>query len=80
MKRVETEWVTVEDIPRILKYMREVTGLSQQKVSDGSGVGQTLVSDYEKGKTIPSLISFCKLMKFYGYRVIIEDAQKEECE
>lgn len=77
---MDTEWVRYDDTARIIKYMREARGLNQKQVSLGSGVGQSLISDYEAGKTIPSLKSFCMLMKFFGYRIVIEKVHSHESE
>ena len=72
----DVEWTTAENIGRFLMYMRADAGLTQSEAARGSGVGQTLISDYEHNKTMPTLKSFCKLMGFYGYKVVVEPDDK----
>ena len=72
----DVEWTTAENIGRFLMYMRADAGLTQSEAAKGSGVGQTLISDYEHNKTMPTLKSFCKLMGFYGYKVVVEPDDK----
>lgn len=72
----DVEWTTADEIGRFLMYMRKYAGLTQKEVAERSGVGQTLISDYEHNKTMPTLKSFCKLMGFYGYKVMVEPDDK----
>lgn len=76
----DVEWTTADDIGRFLMHMRTYAGLTQTEVEERSGVGQTLISRYEHNKTMQTLKSFCKLMGFYGYKVVVEPDDKVERE
>lgn len=66
------------EVGRLLTLLRKNTGLTQRQVADGSGVLKSQVSAYEKGKSLPSLPAFCKLMKFFGYRIVLEKEKGNE--
>lgn len=49
-----------------LKALREKYGFLQKEVAEGIGVSVPIISNYEKGKKMPSRDTLLKLAKFYG--------------
>ena len=53
------------DIGTVIKERRAVLGISQQDLSDYSGVGISTVKDLERGVGNPSLQTLQKILEFY---------------
>ena len=58
-----------ERIGVILRELREQQGLSQEKVSELSGVGQGHVARIEQGKYSVGIDTLAKLAKVYGKEI-----------
>ena len=66
-----------------LKSLREKYGFLQKEVAEGIGVSVPIISNYEKGKKMPSRDTPLKLAKFYGITTSqlleeVEDATLED--
>lgn len=57
------------NIANNLKSLRKSKKLSQQRVSDLTGISRGKISTYEQGTTEPNLCTLVKLAKFYGISV-----------
>ncbi len=55
-----------EVFPTRLRELRLRYGLSQQDVSDYVGISRTYISDYERGKRLPSVSVLCKIAQCFG--------------
>lgn len=51
---------------RQLRKIREEKGVTQLRLSMEAGVAQETISGYERGKTMPSVETLCKLADFLG--------------
>lgn len=49
-----------------LKSLREKYGFLQKEVAEGIGVSIPIISNYEKGKKMPSRETLIRLAQFYG--------------
>lgn len=56
-------------MPELLRSMRVKAGLTQIDLETKTGVGQTLISDYEVGKHAPSFSQARRLAKPCGYSI-----------
>lgn len=54
------------DIGQIIKKRRSLLGISQQDLSDYSGVGISTVKDLERGVGNPSLLTLQKMLDVVG--------------
>ena len=48
-----------------IRHLRKVLGLTQKELGDEVGLTQAQISDYERGRRIPSLHSLDKLLMFF---------------
>jgi transcriptional regulator with XRE-family HTH domain len=53
-------------IAKALKLVRQSTGLRQIDVSERSGLSKAMVSAYEGGKALPSVLSLCRYLNAIG--------------
>ncbi len=54
------------NIAESIKYQREINGLSQVEVANGTGISQPKISYFENGKHLPLIDDCIKLADFYG--------------
>lgn len=52
-----------------LKKIRMDANLSQTQLSQKLGIPQYTISDYENGRTEPSVVALCKYAKYFGITV-----------
>ena len=48
-----------------IRHLRKVLGLTQKELAGEVGLTQAQISDYERGRRIPSLHSLDKLLMFF---------------
>jgi transcriptional regulator with XRE-family HTH domain len=53
-------------VPEALKLIRQGTGLRQTEVSQRSGLTKAMLSSYETGKTLPTLVSLTSILAAIG--------------
>jgi transcriptional regulator with XRE-family HTH domain len=53
-------------IAKALKLVRQSAGLRQIDVSQASGLSKAMVSAYEGGKALPSVLSLCRYLNAIG--------------
>lgn len=58
-----------EGFPSKLKYARELSGFTQREVAKETGILQSTIARYEKGKLEPDLEKLGKLADFYNISV-----------
>ena len=60
---------TLMSIGTIIKKRRSLLGISQQDLSDYSGVGISTVKDLERGVGNPSLLTLQKMLDVVGLEI-----------
>ena len=55
-----------ETIGEVLKYQREIKGLSQTELARKTGLKQQMISWWESNKGLPGIIPCVTLADFYG--------------
>ena len=68
-------YVTEEDIVQLI-MLRNITGLTQLKVSIETGITQTAISNIEAGKVVPHENTYKKLYDFYQKEI---SKNREDC-
>lgn len=63
------------DISKAIKDRRTLLGISQQDLSDFSGVGISTVKDLERGVGNPSLRTLIKILDVVGLEIILQIRQ-----
>lgn len=63
------------DICQTIKLRRAKLGISQQDLSEFSGVGISTIKDLERGVGNPSIATLQKLLEALGLEVIIQVKQ-----
>lgn len=63
------------DIGKVIKERRALLGISQQDLSDYSGVGISTVKDLERGVGNPSIDTLKKILDVVGLEVILQVKQ-----
>ena len=63
------------DIGLAIKERRAVLGISQQDLSDFSGVGISTVKDLERGVGNPSLQTLKKMLDVVGLEIVLKVKQ-----
>ena len=63
------------DIGKIIKERRALLGISQQDLSDYSGVGISTVKDLERGVGNPSIDTLNKILDVVGLEMILQVKQ-----
>ncbi len=63
------------DIGKIIKERRALLGISQQDLSDYSGVGISTVKDLERGVGNPSIDTLKKILDVVGLEMIFQVKQ-----
>ena len=63
------------DVGTILKERRALLGISQQDLSDYSGVGISTIKDLERGVGNPSLETLKKILEVVGLEMIFQVKQ-----
>ena len=63
------------DIGKIIKERRALLGISQQDLSDYSGVGISTVKDLERGVGKPSIDTLKKILDVVGLEMIFQVKQ-----
>lgn len=58
--------VIMDTIGERLRYLREQLGVSQQKVSENTGISRGNLSNYEKNRVKPGSNTLAELAKFYN--------------
>jgi transcriptional regulator with XRE-family HTH domain len=64
--RKEEDSAQSSQIARALRLVRQSTGLRQIDVSERSGLSKAMVSAYEGGKMLPSVLSLCRYLNAIG--------------
>lgn len=60
---------------KIIKERRAVLGISQQDLSDYSGVGISTVKDLERGVGNPSIETLQKILDVVGLEIVLQVKQ-----
>ena len=60
------------DIGTVIKERRAILGISQQDLSDYSGVGISTVKDLERGVANPSLQTLRKILDVVGMEMVLQ--------
>lgn len=63
------------DIGKVIKERRALLGISQQDLSDYSGVGISTVKDLERGVGNPSVDTLRKILDVVGLEMIFQVKQ-----
>ena len=63
------------DIGKVIKERRALLGISQQDLSDYSGVGISTVEDLERGVGNPSIETLKKILDVVGLEIILQVKQ-----
>lgn len=63
------------DIGKVIKERRALLGISQQDLSDYSGVGISTVKDLERGVGNPSVDTLSKILDVVGLEMIFQVKQ-----
>ena len=66
---------TLMDIGTVIKERRAILGISQQDLSDYSGVGISTVKDLERGVANPSLQTLRKILDVVGMEMVLQVKQ-----
>ena len=66
---------TLRDIGTVIKERRALLGISQQDLSDYSGVGISTVKDLERGVGNPSLQTLQKILDVVGMEMVLQVKQ-----
>lgn len=61
------------DIPSLIKEVRKNKNLSQDRLGIRAGVSGKCVSSYERGRNIPPLEVFIKILNIGGYALEIKE-------
>lgn len=59
----------IEYIGRMLKFHRKISGLSQKRLAELSGVGKTVIFDIEKGKANVRLSTLLKVLHIMNIKI-----------
>ena len=60
------------DVGKVIKERRALLGISQQDLSDYSGVGISTVKDLERGVGNPSIDTLKKILDVVGLEIILQ--------
>jgi len=63
------------DIGAVIKERRALLGISQQDLSDYSGVGISTVKDLERGVGNPSIETLKKILDVVGLEIVLQVKQ-----
>ena len=63
------------DIGTVIKERRTLLGISQQDLSDYSGIGISTVKDLERGVGNPSLQTLQKILDVVGMEMVLQVKQ-----
>ena len=63
------------NLGKIIKDRRAVLGISQQDLSDYSGVGISTVKDLERGIGNPSIVTLQKILDVVGLEMVLQVKQ-----
>ena len=63
------------NLGKIIKDRRAVLGISQQDLSDYSGVGISTVKDLERGVGNPSMETLQKILDVVGLEIVLQVKQ-----
>ena len=63
------------DIGTVIKERRTLLGISQQDLSDYSGIGISTVKDLERGVGNPSLQTLLKILDVVGMEMVLQVKQ-----
>ncbi len=63
------------EIGKVIKERRALLGISQQDLSDYSGVGISTVKDLERGKGNPSIETLKKILDVMGLEMVLQVKQ-----
>ena len=66
---------TLMEIGKVIKERRALLGISQQDLSDYSGVGISTVKDLERGKGNPSIETLKKILDVMGLEMVLQVKQ-----
>lgn len=66
-----------KDIANNIKYIRKVFCYTQKRLAKEIGVSPTLISNFEDGTLIPSLMNIIKICRLFG--VSIDQIIEENC-
>ena len=62
----------VKYLGKKIEMLRMSKGISRDKLSDMSGVGETTIMMLEHGRTVPRLETICKIASALGYKLTLE--------
>ena len=63
------------DVGKVIKERRALLGISQQDLSDFSGVGISTVKDLERGVGNPSIETLKKILDVVGLEMVLQVKQ-----
>ena len=67
-----TNMNTLNDIPKMVRYHRRKSGLSQLELANFAGVGKTVIFDIENGKETIKLNTLVKVLTALNIKIIFD--------
>ena len=67
-----TNMDTLKDIPKMVRYHRRQSGLSQLELANFAGVGKTVIFDIENGKETIKLNTLVKVLTALNIKIIFD--------
>jgi transcriptional regulator with XRE-family HTH domain len=55
------------DLGTVFTVLRIIRGMSQEELAQASGIRSSTISDYERGRMVPGLMSLQRLLEAMGY-------------
>lgn len=66
-----TDYDLGNDVGRLIRETRNELGITQQELSERTGISQSSISRIENGSSVPSLVTLKKIGDSIGKRIII---------
>lgn len=70
----------MQNIGKIIRKMRKLSGLNQAELAQMAGVGKTSIFDVEKGKTTVRFDTLLKIFKVLNIKIDIKAPVNVTCE
>lgn len=61
----------LELIENLIK-LRKMNNLTQRQLASKTGIKQPIIANLERGKHSPRLNTLLKILKVYGYKIVLE--------
>lgn len=62
----------VNGLPDLFRYLRDVSDVDQNQISDKTGIATSTLSNYERSKRFPPIDRLVQFLEFFGGKVRIE--------